>query len=219
MKKYIFKTTATMKPYNNKNWWIDGGIIPVKHIEAETVKDALQIFRDIVDEQHYISISDRALKNKNPMYRDTETGNALQVGYVITGKTEFQKDSGEWVTQYIDYGLKLLPLWKQSFERGGGYIMTDYNKIAMDNLNGLMREIAEYSRMAEEIGATLDSLKDSLKKYMDENGLDSIAGNEHKASYKAVTSSRIDTTALKRDMPEIAAKYTKTTETRRFLFV
>ena len=89
--------------------------------------------------------------------------------------------------------------------------MTDYNKIAMDNLNALMREIAEYSRMAEEIGATLDGLKDSLKKYMDENGLDSIAGNEHKASYKAVTSSRIDTTALKRDMPEIAAKYTKTT--------
>lgn len=97
--------------------------------------------------------------------------------------------------------------------------MTNYNQIAMDNLNALMREIAEYSRMAEEIGATLDGLKDSLKKYMDENGLDSIAGNEHKASYKAVTSSRIDTTALKRDMPEIAAKYTKTTETRRFLFV
>ena len=97
--------------------------------------------------------------------------------------------------------------------------MTNYNEIAQNNLDSLMREIAEYTRMAEEIGATLDSLKDSLKKYMDENGLDSIAGNEHKASYKAVTSSRIDTTALKRDMPEIAAKYTKTTETRRFLFV
>lgn len=97
--------------------------------------------------------------------------------------------------------------------------MTNYNEIAQNNLDSLMREIAEYPRMAEEIGATLDSLKDSLKKYMDENGLDSIAGNEHKASYKAVTSSRIDTTALKRDMPEIAAKYTKTTETRRFLFV
>jgi predicted phage-related endonuclease len=97
--------------------------------------------------------------------------------------------------------------------------MTDYNKIAMDNLNALMREIAEYTRMAEEIGATLDSLKDTLKKHMEENGLDSIAGSEHKASYKAVTSSRIDTAALKRELPEIAAKYTKTTETRRFLFV
>lgn len=97
--------------------------------------------------------------------------------------------------------------------------MMDYNKMAMDNLNALMREIAEYTRMAEEIGVTLDSLKDTLKKHMEENGLDSIAGSEHKASYKAVTSSRIDTTALKRDMPEIAAKYTKTTNTRRFLFV
>ena len=97
--------------------------------------------------------------------------------------------------------------------------MMDYNKMAMDNLNALMREIAEYTRMAEEIGAMLDSLKDTLKKHMDENGLDSIAGSEHKASYKAVTSSRIDTTALKRDLPGIAAKYTKTTETRRFLFV
>lgn len=94
--------------------------------------------------------------------------------------------------------------------------MTDYNKMVMDNLNALMREIAEYTRMAEEIGAMLDSLKDTLKKHMEENGLDSIAGSEHKASYKAVTSSRIDTTALKRDLPEIAAKYTKTTETRRF---
>lgn len=97
--------------------------------------------------------------------------------------------------------------------------MTDYNEIAQNNLDSLMREIAEYTRMAEEIAATLDSLKDTLKKHMEENGLDSIAGSEHKASYKAVTSSRIDTTALKRDMPEIAAKYTKTTNTRRFLFV
>ena len=100
-----------------------------------------------------------------------------------------------------------------------GSKMMDYNKMAMDNLNALMREIAEYTRMAEEIGAMLDSLKDTLKKHMEENGLDSIAGSEHKVSYKAVTSSRIDTTALKRDLPEIAAKYTKTTETRRFLFV
>lgn len=97
--------------------------------------------------------------------------------------------------------------------------MTNYNEIAQNNLDSLMREIAEYTRMAEEIAATLDSLKDTLKKHMEENGLDSIAGSEHKASYKAVTSSRIDTTALKRDLPEIAAKYTKTTETRRFLFV
>lgn len=97
--------------------------------------------------------------------------------------------------------------------------MRNYNQIATDNLNALMKEIAEYTRMAEEVAATLDSLKDILKKHMEENGLDSIAGSEHKASYKAVTCSRIDTTALKRDMPDIAATYTKTTVTKRFKFV
>lgn len=96
--------------------------------------------------------------------------------------------------------------------------MRNYNQIATDNLNALMKEIAEYTRMAEEIGATLDGLTDKLKKHMEENGLESIAGNEHKASYKAVTSSRIDTTALKKDAPEIAAKYTRITESRRFTF-
>lgn len=70
--------------------------------------------------------------------------------------------------------------------------MPDYNAIAADNLNGLMREIAEYTRMAEEITATLDGLKDTLKRYMDENGLDHIAGAEHKATYKPVTSCRYE---------------------------
>lgn len=97
--------------------------------------------------------------------------------------------------------------------------MTDYNAIARNNLDEIMRELAEYTRLGEEIAATVDSLKDILKKHMEENGLDSIAGDEHKATYKTVTSSRIDTTALKRNLPEIAAQYTKTTETRRFLFV
>lgn len=95
----------------------------------------------------------------------------------------------------------------------------DYNTIAADSLNSIMREIAEYSRMAEEITATLDSLKDTLKKYMDENGLDHIAGAEHKVSYKPVISCRLDTAALKKDLPEVAARYTKSTTSRRFLFV
>ena len=97
--------------------------------------------------------------------------------------------------------------------------MMDYNKMAMDNLNALMREIAEYTRMAEEIGVTLDSLKDSLKKYMEENGLDVLTGTEHKATYKAVSSSRVDTTALKKELPDIAAKFTRTTSSKRFTFV
>ena len=49
-------------------------------------------------------------------------------------------------------------------------------------------------------------------------GVESLAGSEHKATYKAVTSSRVDTTTLKKELPEVAARYTKTTTTRRFIF-
>lgn len=96
--------------------------------------------------------------------------------------------------------------------------MTNYNEIASQNLNEIMSELAQYTRMAEEIAATVDSLRDILKKHMEENGLEVLTGEEHKATYKTVTSSRIDTTALKRNAPDIAERYTKTTETKRFTF-
>lgn len=89
----------------------------------------------------------------------------------------------------------------------------------MVDINAIMAELAQYTRMAEEIVATVDGLKDTIKKYMEENQLETLTGNEHKAMYKTVTSSRIDTAALKRNAPDIAERYTKTTETKRFTFI
>lgn len=86
------------------------------------------------------------------------------------------------------------------------------------NIDSIMKELAEYIRMQEEAAAMVESLKDQLKERMSAAGVDSLAGAEHKATYKAVTSSRVDTAAIKRDMPEVAARYTKTTTTRRFTF-
>lgn len=86
------------------------------------------------------------------------------------------------------------------------------------NINQIMSELAQYIRMQEEAAAMVESLKDQLKAQMQAAGVDTLAGDEHKATYKAVTSSRVDTTALKRDLPEIAAQYTKTTTARRFTF-
>lgn len=86
------------------------------------------------------------------------------------------------------------------------------------NINEIMKELAQYTRMSEEINATLEGLKEQLKKYMSDNNIDTITGNEHKATYKEVTSNRIDTTALKQQFPEVAKRFTKTTKTKRFSF-
>lgn len=48
---YIFKTTATMKEYNNKKWWIDGDIISDMRINADSVENALEIYRERVEEK------------------------------------------------------------------------------------------------------------------------------------------------------------------------
>lgn len=86
------------------------------------------------------------------------------------------------------------------------------------NIDAIMAELAQYIRMQEDAAAMVESLKDQLKERMTAAGVESLAGSEHKATYKAVTSSRVDTAAIKRDMPEVAARYTKTTTARRFTF-
>lgn len=88
----------------------------------------------------------------------------------------------------------------------------------MVDINDIMKELAEYIRMQEEAAAMVESLKDQIKERMTAAGVESLAGSEHKATYKAVTSSRVDTASLKKDLPEIAARYTKTTTARRFTF-
>lgn len=103
-----------MKEYNHKKWWIDENIITEKRITAANLTAALEKYRKAVEE-HYISISPNALKYKNPMYIDTPTG-AKQCGYVITGKTDFQRDSGEWVSQYIDLWVSILTVIDTDFE-------------------------------------------------------------------------------------------------------
>lgn len=47
-------------------------------------------------------------------------------------------------------------------------------------------------------------------------GVDTLAGLDYKITYKAVTSSRLDSKALKADQPELYSKYTKQTTARRF---
>lgn len=86
------------------------------------------------------------------------------------------------------------------------------------NIDSIMKELAEYIRMQEEAAAMVEALKDQLKERMTAAGVESLAGSEHKVTYKAVTSSRVDTTALKKELPEIAARYTKMTTARRFTF-
>ena len=83
MKNYIFRTTATMKEYNRCKWWIDSDIVTEKRISAETVADALEIWREQVEERHYIAVSKNAIKNKLDML--SRAKQSLKTATIIDG--------------------------------------------------------------------------------------------------------------------------------------
>ena len=81
-------------------------------------------------------------------------------------------------------------------------------------ITAAVTQLQELRRMQEELTAEIETLTDAIKAHMGTQEL--LLAGPYKITWKAVTSSRIDTTALKKALPDIAAQYTKTTTTRRF---
>lgn len=88
--------------------------------------------------------------------------------------------------------------------------------MSMNEMEIKVKELRELRRMADELAVEIDGIQDEIKKHMDAAGIDTISGSDWKATYKAVTSSRLDGAALKRALPDLAAQFTKTTTARRF---
>ena len=79
-----------------------------------------------------------------------------------------------------------------------------------------LNELSELRRMADELNAEIEAIQDEIKAHMTEADTDTLTAGAFKVTWKAVTSTRIDTTALRKDLPEIWQEYGKTTTTRRF---
>lgn len=83
-------------------------------------------------------------------------------------------------------------------------------------LNSKVKELRELRRFAEEIAAEIEQLQDEIKAEMTARSAEEINGNDWRITWKAVKGSRLDSKKLKAELPEVAARYTVTTETRRF---
>lgn len=83
-------------------------------------------------------------------------------------------------------------------------------------LDSKIKELRELRRMAEELQAEIDGITDIIKAEMTARNVDTLTGADWKATWKEVTSNRLDSTALKKELPDIAARYTKASTSRRF---
>ena len=88
--------------------------------------------------------------------------------------------------------------------------------MSTNELNTLARDLKELRLMAEQLDAEIAELEKSIKAHMEEQAVDTLVTTDVKITWKQVTTSRIDTAALKKALPDVAAQYTKQTTSRRF---
>ena len=75
-------------------------------------------------------------------------------------------------------------------------------------------ELQELKRLREELDAEISALEDEIKASMGD--AEQITAGAFKITWKSVTSSRLDTAALKKALPEVAARFMKQTTVKRF---
>lgn len=76
--------------------------------------------------------------------------------------------------------------------------------------------LKEREALAAEVAAEIESLKDSIKREMENRGVEEIEAGQYIARFTTVLSNRFDTTAFKREHGEMYKMYTKQTTSRRF---
>jgi len=88
--------------------------------------------------------------------------------------------------------------------------------MSTNELNTVAHDLKELRLMAEQLDTEIKTLEDAIKAHMTETGVDTLITTDVKITWRTVTSSRIDTTALRKQLPDVAAVFTKETTSRRF---
>lgn len=88
--------------------------------------------------------------------------------------------------------------------------------MTIQEIDAKVQELRELQALVEEANAQIEAIKDIIKMKMVDEGVEELLGNGWKATWHTVTSSRLDTKALKAEHPELTAQFNKTSSTTRF---
>ena len=129
-----------------------------------------------------------------------------------------KKDCFDLVLMYIDNGLVLM--YNTDINKNNHTPNEREVKEMKKDINTIMKELAEMTAMLEETSAIVEGLKDQVKEYMTEQGIDEVVTeNGEKATWREVISSRFDSTAFKKsEWGELYKEYCKPTRSKRFTF-
>lgn len=85
------------------------------------------------------------------------------------------------------------------------------------NLQKKVQEMRELQRMAEEISEEIENIRDEIKAEMLKRNTDEVITGEYKITWKTVISNRLDTTALKKALPDVFNSFTNKRNQKDFV--
>ncbi len=86
--------------------------------------------------------------------------------------------------------------------------------MCINELEAKARELRQLQALIEEAQTEAEAIKDAIKAAMGDS--ETIAAGEYHITWKPVTSTRLDASALRKALPDVAARFTKETTVRRF---
>lgn len=86
--------------------------------------------------------------------------------------------------------------------------------MCINELEAKARELRQLQALIEEAQTEAEAIKDAIKAAMGDS--EAIVAGEYRITWKPVTSTRLDAAALKKALPDVAARFTKETTVRRF---
>ena len=86
----------------------------------------------------------------------------------------------------------------------------------INTMSAKIRELRQLEQLIAQAEAEVEAIKDMLKAKMTEENTERMTVDIYEVRWTTVKSERLDTTAIKKAMPEIAQQFTKTTTSRRF---
>lgn len=89
--------------------------------------------------------------------------------------------------------------------------------MSTSEIESKVRELQQLQALIEEAQAEAESIKDAIKATMGES--EELRAGEYRITWKPVQSARVDTAALRKALPDVAERFTRTTTTRRFCVV
>ena len=114
---YNFDTSATLKEKDREKWWMDKDLVRTIELEASSLMEALEKYRQIVNDRTDVQISKNAIQKKQNMYMEIKPGGqSKQIGYVITGSTYFECENGGFVNKFIDLWVEIRVVSYPTFE-------------------------------------------------------------------------------------------------------